>query len=102
MSRVDRSALEGGLRILKQDGVILDWSAKDFGMYSIRVSDDEFLIPDVKDTAMWTLGALHAHAMADSHAQATALQSECESFDGDFRELSTRGLQHLQTMALLT
>ena len=51
--------------MLLEKGVIGDWSARPLGMYSISAFGKELVRPDTKETAMWTMGALHGYAMAE-------------------------------------
>ena len=51
---------------MQEKGVIGAWSARPLGMYSISVFGKEVLRPDTKEAAMWTMGALHGHAMSEA------------------------------------
>ncbi len=94
MGRVNRDALEQGLRTLEQDGLIASWQARPLNMYWIRTSSGEDLRPNVKETAMWVMGALHGNAAARA---GTAVLRE-EPIDG---QLIAAGLDTLQGFGVL-
>lgn len=63
MASVDVPSLNAGLDSLVQEGIIMGWQKRPFGMYYIGLAFAEDLRPDTKETAMWVMGASYAAQM---------------------------------------
>jgi hypothetical protein len=57
MSKVDKDQLKLTLDALVEAGVLTGWATRPLGIYWLFTPDGSKLTPDLKETAMWAMGA---------------------------------------------